>query len=277
MNPVTLLRLLETNEFQIGLIAGLVSFAVALVLRDRCPHFTLLFSFAAVAAIGWLGVFSGSVFENAFLRQWWILPAAVIAIAIITYGLGSDSGFVHPVWPTAVSLGGVWATVPDTEEAAVVLGVITGLLLMSILPRSAKLAFVGSEFLALIAVWVVAVGSLGRDGAIVGGLGTLASLALIRWRQIESAWWDLGLHVALVLVWSRVAGLRQEAWEAAALGITATVVIAAMRWQLARRLGHRPESGVTIVEHRPEPPAAHHHSNGGDDDGGSGESHQNQS
>ncbi len=276
MNPVTLLRLLETHEFQIGLIAGIVGFVVALILRDRRPHFALLFSFAAVAAIGWLRLFSASLLEDAFLRRWWVLPAAVTSIAIITYGLSRDSGFLHPVWPTAVSLGGVWATVPDTEEAAVVLGVISGLLLMSILPRSANLALVGSEFLALIVVWVVAVGSLGRDGAIVGGLGALASLALIRWRQVDSGWWDLGLHVGLVLVWSRVAGLRQAAWEAAALGVTATVVVAAVRWQVARRLRNRPESGVTIVEHRPEPSATQDDGNGGDDDRGRGERHENQ-
>lgn len=276
MNPVTLLRLLETNEFQIGLIAGLAAFAVGLMLRGRCPHFALLFSFGAVAAIGWLDAFSPSVIERAFNREWWIIPTAVVAVALIIYGLSRDSGFVHPVWATAISIGGVWATVPDTEEAAIVLGVISGLLLMTILPRSANLAFVGAEFLAVIVAWVVAVGSLGRNGAIIGGLGGLASLALIRWRQIDSPWWDLGLHIAVVLLWTRVAGLRQSAWEAAALGGTATVVAGAVRWQLAGRLRNRAETGLTIVEHRPEPSAADDHGDGRDDNGGRGELHENQ-
>ncbi len=276
MNPVTLLRLLETIEFQVGFIAGVVGFAVGLALRKRCPHFTLLFAFSAVAAIGWLDLFSVAGTERALLRIWWILPAVVGAVVLITYGLSRDSGFAHPVWATAISIGGVWATVPDTEEAAVVLGVIGGLLLMSILPRSTRLAFVGAEFLALITVWVVTVGSLGRDGAIIGGLGALASLALFRWRQLDNPWWDLGLHIGLVLVWSRVAGLRQSAWEAAALGATATIVVAAARWQLAGRLRQRPDPGMTVVQHRPEPASAQQNGDGGDNDGGRGELHEHQ-
>lgn len=255
MNPLALLRLFETTEFQVGLAAGLIALGVGLSMRRRAPHVALLFSFAAVAGLGWLGSFSPSVTERALLRAWWILPAVVVAVVAAVYALKERIGGAHPTVALAVTVGGVWATVPDTEEAAVLVGVMTGLFALAWLPRRGRLAFVSAEFATIIIAWVVVVGALGRDGAVIGGLGALASIGLLRLILIRRAWWDIVLHVALVLVWTRVAGLRQSALEAAVLGVFATAVIGAIRWQLAPHSSSIPnrQTVVSVMEHRPKP------------------------
>lgn len=266
MNPVTVLRLLETQEFQVGAIAGLIALAVALALRDKAPHFGLLFSFAAVAAIGWLGLFAWPLTERALTREWWIIPLGIVTVVFATYGLSGKHGEGPPVLMAGISVGGMWATVPDTEIAAAVVGVAAGLAILAALPHRTAMAFVGAEFFALIAVWAVAVGAVGRNGAVVGGFGAVASLALIRWRRVSQPWWDLGLHVVLVLLWARVAGLRQSALEAVLLGASGTVVVAAVRWQSARRFRQLRQTRVTVVEHRPEADGADGNGDERDDD-----------
>lgn len=276
MNPIVILRLFETTEFQVGLVAGLLALAVGLALRRRGPHVSLLFSFAAVAALGWLDLFSIAATERSALRAWWILPTAVLAIVCSVYAAKQRMGGAHPALAIAITVGGVWATVPDTEEAAVLVGAMSALFVLTWLPRRGRLALVGAEFASLIVAWVVVVGSVGRDGAVIGGLGALASLGLLRLILVRRPWWDIGLHLILVLVWTRVAGLRQSAVEAAALGLFATAVIAAVRWQIAPYSSTLPkrQTVVSVVEHSPKTDRADDHGDGGDDDARARERHK---
>jgi hypothetical protein len=142
----------------------------------------------------------------------------------------------------AVSAAGVFAAVPNTEEAAALLGASMPAALAGLPLGRARLGRVGAAGAAALLVWVAADGSLGREPAVVGAvacLGLLATLPAGRWlatylRFRRRAPRDLMIgrplptlvvHATVVGVASRVAGTSSELWVAVPVAI-ATVVFA---------------------------------------------------
>ena len=142
----------------------------------------------------------------------------------------------------AVSTAGVFAAVPNTEEAAALLGAsVPGALAGWPLGR-ARLGRVGAAGATALLMWVTADGSLGREPAVVGGvacLGLLATLPAGRWlaTYVRLRRWapralmiggplpTLVVHAAVVGVASRVAGTSSELRVAVPVA-TATAVFA---------------------------------------------------
>jgi hypothetical protein len=129
----------------------------------------------------------------------------------------------------AISALGAYATVPDTEQARALVG---GLLPVAAVAfalasgRSPEPA--GPIVSAALVAWVALVGGVGRPGAVVGALGCLGVLALGPVTRRSSPLLLVGVHVVVVALASRVAGLRQSAWTAAAILVPVLVIAVAV-------------------------------------------------
>jgi hypothetical protein len=140
----------------------------------------------------------------------------------------------------AVSAAGVFAAVPNTEEAAALLGASVPAALAGWPLGRARLGRVGAAGAAALLIWVTADGSLGREPAVVGGVACLGLLATVpaghwlatylqlrRWAPrdvlIGGPLPTLVVHAVVVGVASRVAGASSELRVAVPLA-TATVV-----------------------------------------------------
>jgi hypothetical protein len=77
----------------------------------------------------------------------------------------------------AISTAGIFATVPDTQQAVALMGVAGGVAIMAWRPRL-RLGQVAIPPLLGLVAWTVAVGGRGRHSAIVGGLACLGLLVI---------------------------------------------------------------------------------------------------
>jgi hypothetical protein len=127
----------------------------------------------------------------------------------------------------AITLVGLFYTVPDTGDAVVLLGVALPVAALGWPWVVARLGAGGSFAIAGLLAWVAARGGYGRQSAIIGGIACLGLLAvepLIRgfrrraWSPLElvpRGWRFVplvaGVHLAFVYVASRVAGLEATA------------------------------------------------------------------
>jgi hypothetical protein len=147
----------------------------------------------------------------------------------------------------AISAAGVFAAVPNTREAAALLGASLPGAVCGWPLRRARLGRAGAAGATALLVWVSAVGALGREPSVVGAvacLGLLAALPAGRW--LAGRWIEpsrhlrlrvaagpaavLVVHIAVVAVASRVAGISSELRVAVPVAAAATVgaVIASM-------------------------------------------------
>jgi hypothetical protein len=188
----------------------------------------------AVAAAAALAVAGGDPAG----REPGLAPAVAVAAAVAAGALLADfdrrrrDGLAWPLW--AVSVAGVWATVPDVESAVVLLGAAVAPALLgwpSPLARTGPLSLgvAGSLASAGLLVWVVATDGAARPGSMVGGLACLGVLA------VEPLARRLGgrgpggrplpalplaaAHLALVAVAARVVGRRETVAEALPLAL----------------------------------------------------------
>jgi hypothetical protein len=149
----------------------------------------------------------------------------------------------------AISVAGVWLTVPDTEEALVLLGAMALPTLLAWPMGVARLGAVGVYPLVGLYMWVVAWGGRGREGSIVGAaaaLGLLLAAPIGTWlarkqKVTTTGWprvWLIGLQVLVVAVTTRVAGLQTD--PTAAAGIAAPVLVASVLLWVAveKSFGH---------------------------------------
>ncbi|MEM9713236.1 MAG: hypothetical protein AAGA17_13550 [Actinomycetota bacterium] len=121
-----------------------------------------------------------------------------------------------------VSIAGIWATLPDTEEATAALG---GAIVIALLSLRARLRAdrLGTVVALAAIVIVIGLGGAARDGAIVGSTIALASVAgapaAARWtgRQPSGAA-VVAVHLVVVAIATRVGGLRADALGATAIG-----------------------------------------------------------
>lgn len=213
--------------------------------------------------------------ETALARPGLVLPGAVtiatqpavpdatwvrvtVVVAVVLGGSLLDSfdkrwgtvGLTPPL--VAVTAMGVYSTVPDTERALVLLGVALALAASGWPLRVARFGTAGSFAAGAMIVWVAAADGRGRQGAIVGGIACLGLLALDpvqrrvnrgggiidliatgrTWVRVPAV---AVMHSVLVLIASRVAGLRRGAAASAVIvGFTAAAVLTAS-WLWGRR------------------------------------------
>jgi hypothetical protein len=180
-------------------------------------------------------------------REPGLAPAVAVAAAVAAGALLADfdrhrrDGLAWPLW--AVSVAGVWATVPDVESAVVLLGAAVAPALLgwpSPLARTGPVALgvAGSLASAGLLVWVVATDGAARPGSMVGGLACLGVLA------VEPLARGLGgrgpggrplpalplaaAHLALVAVAARVVGRRETVAEALPLVLLELAVAVAL-------------------------------------------------
>lgn len=143
----------------------------------------------------------------------------------------------------AITAGGIYLTVPDTERATILLAVALPLALLGWPWRLASLGRAGAYAAVGTVVWIAAVEGRGRPGSVVGAVACLGLFLaepmqrlLFRRSILETAAWvrwgplpALAAHLVLVLFASRVAGRPAGTAEAAALaggGLAVAVVLA---------------------------------------------------
>ena len=153
----------------------------------------------------------------------------------------------------AAAIAGVYLTVPDTEEALVLLG--AALALAAGWPlRLARLGTAGSFAAVGVIAYAAVIGGRGRPSSVLGAalcLGVLAIEPLARLLRATSrrtrrhtgakvVGTVLGIHAVLVLVASRVVGRPDDLRTAAGLAVAeAVVVLAVLIGTRARRLRAR--------------------------------------
>ena len=174
----------------------------------------------------------------------WVVPLMIVVIAVagpvISWFDQNADGSAIPAVLFAVSASGVWATVPDTEEALVLLGAMAIPTFLAWPLRIVVLGSIGGHALVGLYMWVVAWGGRGRDGSIVGAAAALGMLlaapiaaGLARRKGVNtSGWLGVGLvvlHLVVVAFTTRIAGLRDSSIDAAIFAAP-TLLAALLLW-----------------------------------------------
>ena len=211
----------------LGSLAVGAAVALARAMLGRRPDAggRLVVSLVAVAA----------VLKQQQAIGWWAACLAVVAAGVLAVGASSrDTGLVGVL--AAMSLAGVWASVPDTESALAavcVVGVVA--VLGPVLGRSAAAFTVGDRLAAVVLVVATArIGSAGRS-EIVGGIACIGllcvPLALPAAPTADPAPTALrrhlsvvAIHGVLVLVASR--GITRLAWRPALVAAAGVALVA---------------------------------------------------
>jgi hypothetical protein len=164
----------------------------------------------------------------------WIAPVSVIAVACASPLVADfDRRFAPDGWTAAlyaISVLGVYFTVPDTERALVLLGVAIPLVFLAWPVMLAPFGSAGSFAAVGMLVWVAAYECRGREASLIGAIGCLGLLVVEPLARaagrgsdtviaaLPRRQWSVlpvgALQLALVYVASRVAGLRTSVAEA---------------------------------------------------------------
>lgn len=236
-----------------GALAILVGSGLGSVLRVRAGLWPLLLA-PGGGTIAWL----------AFDGPLW---ARLVVLVAVTVGgaLAAEFQKGHTRAGTGsllllVSAAGIFGTVPDTEHALVLLGATVPLAIAGWPLRWTTPGRIDLPVWVAVAVWTGATGGMGRNTSIVGGVGSLGLLVLEpivrrvsgRRRPVGGAGTpppleELILHLVLVVVASRVAGLSTSILVAVAVVAVANSAVA---WFLTV---HSPMFGPTVIRRPREP------------------------
>jgi len=237
-----------------ALLAGVAAWALG---RARRGGLVATLAGLAPAAAGVGALAAAGVIPAG--REAGLAPAVAVAAVLVAGALLADfdrrrpDGLALPLW--AVTVAGVWATVPDVEAAVVVLGAALPPALLGWpgpLARSGLVALglAGSLASAALLVWVVATDGAARPGSMVGGLACLGVLAVEPVARRLAGRGPGGQplpplpvavgHLALVAVAARVVGRRETVAEALPLAVAAlaaglAVAVVALRRVAAAR------------------------------------------
>jgi hypothetical protein len=228
-----------------GLILGLIALAGAGIVVEllRLPRLAAL---AVVVPGAWLLAYDAELVEVG-----WILALVAIATAL---GALSMSDFERVVPKEnlglpllAITAAGIYLTVPDTQQALVIMGAALPLAVLGLIRPGVTLGVAGSYAATGLVAWTIAAGGFGRPASIVAGLACFG----LFWvepltRLISRAIAPLSMRVAvaahtiLVLIASRVVGRESQVPKAlllaaaelvVAVGIGATVLSVLRRWR----------------------------------------------
>jgi hypothetical protein len=203
--------------------AVLVAATVAALHHTHLLPHALPWALVALTAAGVAVDFGAPVCVGVLLAvpgAWWLaastgVPAVgwvKVAIAVVAAaggGLVAGSDRRLGRWSLLVVLvtaGGVYGTVPDTEQALALLGAAIAIAFAF---WAARLGAAGSWAFAGLVAWTAAVGGVGRHSSIVGGLACLGVLLVAPlWPRRVPAFAIAAAQWPVVFVASRVAGLR---------------------------------------------------------------------
>jgi hypothetical protein len=173
----------------------------------------------------------------------WIRVAAGAGTAVLA-PLFVELDRLHPrltALLATITAGGVYGTAPDTEHARALVGGTLAAAPLGADPRAAA-GSAGAASLAGLVAWTAAVDGQGRAGAVVGAMacaGVFALAPVVRWFRARTIV-VVGVHIGVVLVASRVAGLEQGGGAAGAIVVLAyagaVAILAAARSTRARRV-----------------------------------------
>ena len=221
-------------------VLGLAGVTVAAAWLTRPPSGATawLAALALMTPAAWLLAADAS--STAWVRGF-LVAALVVAVpasgrADVEYG---PAGLTPVLYAAAAA--GVFAAVPDTEQAATLLGASVPLALLGWPLGAGRLGSPGAGAATALLVWVAAVGGRGREPSIIGAvacLGLLVTLPAGQWLAGRTGWRRTvrrprRLNLTLVLVQlvivaveSRVAGLSADL--AAASAVTAATLLVAL-------------------------------------------------
>jgi hypothetical protein len=211
-------------------------------LRKRSPDWGLVWGAAVVATIVATGLLRGGLGSGprGASTPLWQIAIAVLAALFAAYGIQR----LRPGWvgafAVAVTIGGIWGTVPDTERAAVLIGVTAALAWAWWPAEWASPRLAGSLMIGLLLAWVALRGGVGRE---TGWIGAVGSMAMLGWSAFALPEAPPGLilagHVVLVAVWSRWAGLSTSSATALAIGVSASLAVALVLHLVSRLIGRQ--------------------------------------
>jgi len=241
----------------IGLAGVTTTVALGASMQSRSGARPVVLVMSVAALFAWLLAIDAS--SIAWVRALVVAGVAVGAVAASRTDASWGPTGLTPVL-YAITAFGVFAAVPDTEEATRLLGASAlGALCGWPLGR-ARLGPAGAAAATALMVWVSAVGGRGRAPSIVGAvacLGLLATLPAGRW--LADRWMDrsrfargpavllpvlvLAAHTTTVAVASRVAGISSELRVAVPTAAGTTIAaVAASTWLAAHRVAAQPRS-----------------------------------
>jgi hypothetical protein len=232
--------LITGTPFLWGAGAGLIGLLSTYGLRKRAPDWGLVWGAAVVIAFVATGLLRGGLAgtgpRGAPTPLWQIALAFLVAL-VAAYGIQRlRIGWVG-AFAVAVTIGGIWATVPDTERAAVLIGVTATLAVAWWPAEWASPRVAGSLVIGLVLAWVALRGGVGRETGWIGAMGSMATLGWTAFALPDAPpGLTLAGHVALVAVWSRWAGLSTSSVTALTIGVSASLTVALGLHLVSRRL-----------------------------------------
>ena len=224
-----------------GVIAGLGLLALGGMIMDRIPVGGWVMVVAGSVAVA---VASGLVYDDLWIKVA-TAPFIVAAGWLVSRidDLHGESGI--PALMVGGMAFGVWATIPEPNLGRVILGVTATVMLAAWPLRRARIGTAGAYALVGLLAVAIAVGGEDRFGSVVGGWATIGafSVAILGTHAGRiRPWWLLALHAGSVLVVSRVAGLQDSPYVAAAIAGPALIVTIVFGRYLAAR--ERERTGV---------------------------------
>lgn len=166
-------------------------------------------------------------------------PLAILALGVGVWWLGRlpASGFVGPL--VAISIAGVWVTVPETDDFTVMLGVALPLALVSLRPIQSRASATGAFVLAGLFASLILGGGEPRPWTMLASWATIAPLpviaALVGSRsQGLPSWVVLVVHFVYVAAITRVADYTESALVVLAGFIVLISLVVAVLWVMPR-------------------------------------------
>jgi len=239
-----------TRDLPIDLWFGIVLLGVAGTLYPWARRVPLLP--AALVAPGAWWMTQVVELPGAAWVPWLLFAWIILSTPLVT---SFDRHFAERGYATVfllVSIAGMFATLPDTEEILVVFGVAVPLALLAWPMVKASLGAIGIYPVLGVMAWVIAFGGRGRESAVIGAAAGLAFLViepLVRWwrgrtlldRVPGGLWWVPAagaFQLVVVLLSARVAGLSETPRQAA---LVATLTLSAVAATLVAADGRAPE------------------------------------
>ena len=193
-----------------------------------------------------VGLASGLATDPAWIPLMAVAAVAASAPAIARLDRRWGGSGLPPVL-LAMSAVGLFYTLPDPEEAGILLGVSIPLALMGAPRFRRTYGTAGSWVVAGLFVWTVAAGGYGRPSALVGGMACLGvflagPMAEVLRRRQGPPRRRLGItavHAVTVLVAARVAGLQESGVVALAMAVALIGLATAAVWAIEHSGGPR--------------------------------------
>jgi hypothetical protein len=222
-----------------GLVQGLAALAGAGLVAGMVPVPRIAGAVLALPG-AWLLASRGDLVEADWIRIL-VVAATVVGGTLVA---DFDRRWRHAGFPPvllAVSVVGVYFSVPDTEQASVLLGATLPMVLLGWPRALAGLGSAGAYSAVGLLVWTTAAGGWARPSSIVGGIACLGLMVVEPLARavrphvssvldaVGRRWWGVApvaaSHLLLVYVASRWAGL-QPAVDGAVLIVTLELCLA---------------------------------------------------